>query len=161
MGYVTGVSNPLSITIPYPNGVSNLSDGYQRVWKLLRYHRGDVDELDVSRTSDGFSIENDKYSAFALVYQDIKIDGDENSETNNSEAEIPGTKTDETKIPETKTDETEIPETKNNEIEVPDAKTDEVDVPQTGDNIMIWIYMLIVSIISFNALVIVGKRKKI
>lgn len=82
VGYITELSTPLSITIPYPNGVPALSVGYKRIWKLIRYHDGEIDKLDVNQTDNGMSFENDKYSNFVLVYEDIKID-----ETNNPQTE--------------------------------------------------------------------------
>ena len=80
-GFVTELSTPVSITIPYPNGVPALKDGYKRVWKLFRYHNGKVDVLDVKKTENGMSFENDKFSVFALVYEDIKVKEDKNPAT--------------------------------------------------------------------------------
>lgn len=81
VGFITELSTPLPVTIPYPNGIPALGEGYQRVWKVIRYHNGQVDTLDAKQTANGISFENDKYSVFALVYEDIKINGSNNPPT--------------------------------------------------------------------------------
>ena len=81
VGEVTELSMPISITIPYPNGVPALSNGYKRVWRIIRYHEGETDILDAKQTKDGISFKNDKFSTFALVYEDIKVDKTSNPPT--------------------------------------------------------------------------------
>ena len=81
VGTITELNTPVSITIPYPNGVPALSEGYERVWKIYRYHEGKVDILDAKETDNGISFENDKFSAFVLAYEDIKKDEINNPQT--------------------------------------------------------------------------------
>lgn len=82
VGYINELDVPLSITVPYPNGIPSLDEGYQRVWKIVRYHDGKVDILDANKTDNGINFLNDKYSAFALIYEDTKIN---EPQTNNEE----------------------------------------------------------------------------
>ena len=130
-GFINEISTPISITIPYPNGVPEVSNGYQRVWKIIRYHEGKVDILDAEKTSNGISFENDKFSAFALVYEDIKVNDVDDSQP--------------------KTDEISTAEEKPNE-------TDKFNNPKTSDSIMIWISILVISILS--SLFIIKHRSK-
>ena len=74
IGEISEIDEPISITIPYPNGLPPVQNGYKRVWKILRDHNGVVDMLDGERTNDGISFINDKYSSFASVYYDEKVE---------------------------------------------------------------------------------------
>ena len=94
----TPIDLPLSITVPYPNGIPSLDEGYQRVWKFVKYHDGKVDMLDANKADNGINVSNDKYSTFALIYEDIKIN---ESKTNNEEANEPQTKEEEVNNPKT------------------------------------------------------------
>ena len=237
VGYVTAIPTPLSVVIPYPNGIKSLSNGYQREWKFLRYHEGNIDELDIEKIDDGLKIENDKYSAFALIYKDTKIDetntdgtddetttdgtdDETNTDGTDDETNTDGTDDqtntdgtddqtntdgtddetntdgtddqtntdgtddetntdgtddetttdgtdDETNTDgtddETNTDGTdEIDEpTNTNETEVENTQTNKTNNPQTGDNIMNWIYMLVISVISLCILGKIWKNSKI
>ena len=159
IGFITEIPNQLSITVPFPNGVPNLSDGYQRVWKLMRYHNGEVIELDAQKTENGMTFDNDKYSYFALLYEDIKIDEPDEEPTETDEPDEEPTETDEPGEEPTETDEPgeEPPAADEPSEELPATdedgektqETDEIDVPQTGDNIINYIFMLVLSFISF------------
>ena len=74
IGEISEIDEPISITIPYPNGLPPVQNGYKRVWKILRDHNGVVDMLDGERTNDGISFINDKHSSFASIYYDEKVE---------------------------------------------------------------------------------------
>ena len=70
-GFISELETPINITIPTPNGLPELKEGYQRVWKVVRDHDGTVEELNAKQTDDGICFTNDKFSGFATLYEDI------------------------------------------------------------------------------------------
>lgn len=85
-GYITGtieeLESPITVILPTPNGLPKLSKGYKRVWKVIRYHNGETVVLDATQTKDGISFENNMFSDFALVYEDVKTTEDVNELSN-------------------------------------------------------------------------------
>lgn len=68
VGQIVETGEPVNITIPYPNGLPTLDKGYDRSWKIFRYHDGKVEAIDAVKTDNGLSFDNDKYSSFASAY---------------------------------------------------------------------------------------------
>ena len=92
VGGVTELENPISVILPIPNGLPKLNKGYKREWKVIRYHNGESVVLDAKQTKDGVSFESDKFSAFALVYEDV-VDNEKNlsDATNTTKTSNPDT----------------------------------------------------------------------
>lgn len=129
VGYISSLEIPIQVTVPFPNGVPKVSDGYQRIWKIIREHEGIIDILDAEKTENGISFESDKFSAYAAIYEDEKIE-------NESQEEI---------VPTNEDEKTENKNTNN---------------PQTGDDIMLYISMLLISIIGFVGIGIYIRNRK-
>ena len=72
-GQISEIEEPIEVTIPIPNGLPKINSGYERIWKVIRHHDGVTDVLDAKLTENGISFMNDKYSEFALVYEDVKL----------------------------------------------------------------------------------------
>lgn len=77
VGHISELPTPVLVTMPTPNGISQLQDGYERIWKVIRYHDGNVEALDATETENGISFMSDKFSEFAAVYEDVKIEKNE------------------------------------------------------------------------------------
>ena len=112
-GQISEIEEPIEITIPLPNGLPKINSGYERIWKVIRYHNGATDVLDAKLTENGISFMNDKYSEFALVYEDVKLN-----------------------VPE---ENTNVEETIEPEVITKNEEVVEASNPKTGDSIMIWI----------------------
>lgn len=82
-GSIVELEKPISVTIPMPNGLPKLNKGYKREWKVIRYHNSNIQVLDAKQTKDGINFESDKFSAFALVYEDVLDNEDITNEINN------------------------------------------------------------------------------
>lgn len=139
-GQISEIEEPIEITIPLPNGLPKINSGYERIWKVIRYHNGATDVLDAKLTENGISFMNDKYSEFALVYEDVKLNVPE--ENTNVEEK---TNVEETIEPEVITKNEEVVEASN---------------PKTGDSIMIWISLMVVSMLGIAGTVKFVKKSK-
>lgn len=62
------------VTLPYPDGMPGLADGYTRVYYVIRDHNGVKEILPAYDNGDGenFYFYSDKFSTFALAYYDIE-----------------------------------------------------------------------------------------
>lgn len=141
---ITELTNPISITIPLPNGLSQIKDGYEREWKVIRHHNGNIVLIDANQTENGISFLNDKYSEFAVVYEDTKIEKSEEEEVKESEKEIEAEKNEDVK---------EVKEQEQSEA----AKN--ISNPKTGDNIIIWFSLMSILTIFTVAIIAYKKRK--
>ena len=62
-----------TVTFDLPEGLPAVADGFTRYFYMLRYHDGETVAIDVKNNGDGTgSFENDLFSAFALVYEDVE-----------------------------------------------------------------------------------------
>ena len=85
IGRITELKNTLTFTMEVPSDIEAVADGYERTYKVLRFHDGQVDTLYVTVNDDGtISFESDKFSTYALVYKDTKKASTTSSATNNS-----------------------------------------------------------------------------
>ena len=135
-GPIEELENPISITIPTTNGLPNVSQGNKRVWKVIRYHNGATTVIDAKETADGISFMNDKFSDFGLVYEDVEETNEPTGESNEP----------------TETDETTDAGEKNKLEET-------VNNPKTGDNIRIYIGLMIVTMLGLVVTIKVAKKK--
>ena len=138
-GQISEIEEPIEITIPLPNGLPKINNGYERTWKVIRNHNGATEVLDAKLTENGISFMNDKYSEFALVYEDVKLNvPEENTNV----------------VEKTNVEETIEPEviTKNEEIV-------EASNPKTGDSIIIWFGLIIFSFFCLVFTIVVSKKK--
>ena len=105
LGNVTNLKDKITLEVKLPSNLPALKTGYQRSYKVIRVHNGVAEELDTKLSGDKVVFSSDRFSTYALTYEDTKI-------------------------------------TKN---------------PETGDNIIPYIGLLIVSMVAFG--VSMKKRK--
>ena len=127
---IADVGTAIPITIPLPNGLPKLENGYERVWKVIRYHNGETEVIDAKSTDNGISFLNGKFSEFATAYEDVKIEKPEEDKEQ-----------EETKV----TESTE--------------KVDNLSNPKTGDNILIWVFLIVISALGIVGTIIISKKK--
>lgn len=139
VGFISKIETPVQVTVPLPNGLPKVADGYERVWKIIRNHKGTITVLDAKLTENGISFISDRFSEFVLVYEDMKLNetGEEINEQENTEG---ATNSETAKYDEVKN------ETSSN--------------PTTGDNILTWIFLLIFSALGILRTMIFTKAKR-
>jgi hypothetical protein len=71
---VTETSNKISISIQVPDEMLSAADGYNRTYRVVRVHNGVVEFLDGTYDPEThlFTFETDRFSVYALTYQDTK-----------------------------------------------------------------------------------------
>lgn len=72
LGNIMELSDKAKITLDIPENLPSVKKGYKRVYKVIRMHDGVVTILDTKDNGNGtISFESNKYSTFALVYEDV------------------------------------------------------------------------------------------
>ena len=134
---ISNVKKEIKFTVAIPEDIPEVEEGYIRTYYIVRHHEEDgkvtVDTLDATIVKDGKFIEfaSDKFSTFALAYSDVKNEEEEEKKGDDSINAPEEDKKDE--VEEDKKDEV-IKENKNDK-----------DVPQTGDNVIIYVILAVVS----------------
>ena len=74
-GNVSEVEAPITLIAILPNDLSPVKEGYQRTYYILRSHDGKITKLEAILSEDGkyVTFASDKFSEYALVYTDTKI----------------------------------------------------------------------------------------
>lgn len=145
VGCITELETPITVTIPHPNGLPQVKDGAERVWKVIRYHDGVAEVLDSEKTENGICYKSNKFSELASVYEDIN-----GEETEKEEKE----EKDNTEDPQ---DTHDIQDTDSEEKTKETDNTSDVNNPKTGDTIIFYIVLGVVSVIVMIYLIV--KRK--
>lgn len=67
------LSKPITLSVALPE-LPEVKKGTSRVYYVLRMHDGEVEKLDATLSEDGKSIsfETDKFSEYAIAYEDVK-----------------------------------------------------------------------------------------
>ena len=68
-GSILSFETPISVTIPYPNGLPNIDSKYDRLWKIYRYHEGEITEINGTRTENGINFMSNKFSSYLAAYE--------------------------------------------------------------------------------------------
>lgn len=78
---VTQTSNKISISIEIPQELRNNNAAYSRTYRIVRIHDNEVEILDgiYDPATNLFTFETDRFSVYALTYQDTVISGSENT----------------------------------------------------------------------------------
>jgi len=86
IGNLTTLNNKIALSIEIPKDLK-LEEGYTRKYYILRNHNGIIDILEPKLSEDGknLTFETDKFSIYALVYEDTK------NEESKEEIENPAT----------------------------------------------------------------------
>ena len=131
LGNLETVKEAITFTVPVPENLPELAEGFRRIFYIVREHDGDIDILEVKEADGKLSFETDKFSTYAIAYKDVE---------NSGEGEA-------TPQPEQK------PEVK------PETKPTTPDVPKTGDNVVVYIALALLAITGMGVAIKIRKRK--
>lgn len=72
---LTQLNKAIQITVPIPEGISEVEEGYTRKYTVIRVHDGVAEELETTYNEDGtLTFSSDKYSTYAITYIDTLND---------------------------------------------------------------------------------------
>ena len=137
VGFISEIETPISVTIPLPNGLPELGKNFERTWNVIRYHNGVAEVLDAVQTENGINFLNGRFSEFATVYEDIEKEVQEEVKNDSAIPEEPA------EIKDIKEEEELIIETS----------------PATGDNIVTFVGLIILSLLGIVLTIIKQNRK--
>lgn len=87
LGYVTELSNSVTVTVTLPSELPAVEAGYTRAYYMICYHDGETRIIDAVDNGDGtVSFDADSFSTYALAYVDAE-------EAEEEEATVPNTGT--------------------------------------------------------------------
>lgn len=72
LGNVTNLQDKITLTVTIPEGLPAVPAGYTRTYKIIRVHNGLAEELETTVSGDKVSFKSDKFSTYALTYEDTK-----------------------------------------------------------------------------------------
>lgn len=139
---VTKTLQPVKISFEIPKELLNTDSNIKRTFVVLRLHDGVVTEIEVEVNGTTGTFETDEFSTYALTYKDEKVKTAETTDTissNSKKAETTDTASSNKKTAEI-TDTT----TSSNQKTAETTNTTSSN-PKTGDNIAIWISLMVIS----------------
>lgn len=134
LGNLETVEKTITFTVPVPEDLPEVADGYERVFYIVRNHNGKIELLDAKETSGKLEFESDKFSTYAIAYKDVK----KNSDTNINEDETNNSNT---------SDKTE------------NKENTDVTIPKTGDSVTVYAIIAVVSCIGLAVTIKMRKNK--
>ena len=72
LGNITGLKDKITLTVQIPKDLPEVPSGYTRVYKIIRVHDGVAEELATTVKGNKVSFESDRFSTYALTYEDTK-----------------------------------------------------------------------------------------
>lgn len=126
------LTEEITFTVEIPEDLleQEVEEGFARKYYIIRNHNGIIEYLDAVLSEDGktLSFKTNKFSAYALAYEDVKTTGegdaivedDKSDETTDDSAEVP------------KEEQPKVEESKN--------------IPNTGDNIILYLILAVIAV---------------
>lgn len=143
LGTVDETEKTIKFTIAIPEGLSELEEGYERVYYIVRNHNGKIELLSATVVDGKLQFESDKFSTYAIAYKDVK--SEKNDKDNNSNNTVTSnTTTNENTSSNTTTSET-VTSTGN---------------VQTGDKILVYVILAVISILGIVVLIKIKSYNK-
>ena len=68
---ITETKTPITISFEIPDELINKDSNVERTFKILRLHDGNVEEIEVKVNGNIATFETDKFSTYALTYNDV------------------------------------------------------------------------------------------
>jgi hypothetical protein len=82
LGKLDELGDMVLVTVDIPSGLDEVTEGYVRKYYMIRYHDGEMTKIEAVDNGDGtISFENDRFSTFVLVYEDVEQEEEAVSET--------------------------------------------------------------------------------
>lgn len=72
LGTLNVLNNKIKFNMALPEDITKVSEGYTRKYFIVRYHDGKSEMLPTTLEGNIITFESDKFSTYALVYEDIK-----------------------------------------------------------------------------------------
>ena len=70
---ITNLENEVSFTFDMPDNIPELPNTKSRVYKLVRYHDDNIEEIDFKINNGIIETSSDRFSDFVLLYKDVDI----------------------------------------------------------------------------------------
>lgn len=71
LGELSETTKKITFKVALTEELLNVEEGYTRTYYILRYHDGKVEKLDASLVGNMLSFESDKFSTYAIAYEDV------------------------------------------------------------------------------------------
>ena len=72
LGTLSTLDNKIKFNMVLPEELTKVSEGYTRKYYVVRYHDGKSEIISASVDGNVLSFESDKFSTYALAYEDVK-----------------------------------------------------------------------------------------
>lgn len=70
-GTIAELDDAIEVAVPMPEGLPEVPAGYTRIFKVIRIHNGVAEVLDAQVSGNTIVFRSDKFSTYAIVYQDV------------------------------------------------------------------------------------------
>jgi hypothetical protein len=76
VGNIENLSSSIELTVALPENLQGAEEGYTRTYYIVRQHEGKTEILNTTLSEDGtyLTFESDKFSTYALAYEDTKVE---------------------------------------------------------------------------------------
>ena len=81
LGNLETVKEAITFTVPVPEDLPELAEGFRRIFYIVREHDGDIDVWEVKESDGKLSFESDKFSTYAIAYKDVENSGEGTTES--------------------------------------------------------------------------------
>lgn len=135
LGNLETVEKTITFTVPVPEDLPEVTDGYERVYYIVRNHNGKIELLDAKEVNGKLEFESDKFSTYAIAYKDIKKNtGNTNIKENESKND-------------------------NTNESVENKEETDATIPKTGDSVVVYAIIAVVSCIGLAVTIKMRKNK--
>ena len=73
LGTITELNNKIKFNMALPENLTKVEDGYTRKYYIVRYHDGKSEMIPATIDGNVLTFESDKFSTYALAYEDTEI----------------------------------------------------------------------------------------
>lgn len=84
LGNLTELNEKIVFNMALPENIAKVEEGYTRKYYIVRYHDGKSEMIPATVDGNILTFESDKFSTYALAYEDIKDSSIENPPTSDS-----------------------------------------------------------------------------
>ena len=84
LGTLTELNNKIQFNMALPENLTKVEEGYTRKYYIVRYHDGKSEMIPATVDGNVITFESDKFSTYALAYEDTKNSSIENPPTSDT-----------------------------------------------------------------------------
>ena len=84
LGTLTELNNKIQFNMALPENLTKVEEGYTRKYYIVRYHDGKSEMIPATVDGNVITFESDKFSTYALAYEDTKNSNIENPPTSDT-----------------------------------------------------------------------------